>query len=74
MNGVVSLLALLDRDETVRLLLLLLDSDKVRMLDLNERPDSDPAPDPAPEPADLILRPVFVDCPDLSVSRLGHGF
>ncbi|CAB1449184.1 unnamed protein product [Pleuronectes platessa] len=42
MNGVVSLLTLLDRDETVRLLLLLLDSDKVRMLDLNERPDSDP--------------------------------
>lgn len=70
MNGVVSLLELPDNDDTVRLLLLLLDSDKVDALDPEDRPDSDPDPDPDLDPADLsdlAVRPVFDDCPDFAV-------
>lgn len=67
-----SLLEPPDSDETVRWLLpLLLDSDRVDMLDLDERPDSDPDPDPEPDTdpdrADLVFRPVFEDRPDLAV-------
>lgn len=67
MNGVVSLLELPDNDDTVRLLPLLLNSDKVDTLDLDEVPDSDPDPDPdidAADPADLVVRPVFNGGPD----------
>lgn len=77
MNGVVSLLELPDNDDTVRLLPLLLDSDKVDALDPEDRPDSDPDPDPDPDPdldpadladlSDLAVRPVFDDCPDFAV-------
>lgn len=72
MNGVFSLLELPDNDDTVRLLPLLLDPDKVDTLDLDERPDSDPDPkldpdlDPA-DPADLVVCPVLDDRPDLAV-------
>lgn len=51
----VSLPELPDRDDTVRLLLLLLDPDRVDVLELEDSPDSDPDPDPA----DPELRPVF---------------
>ena len=69
MNGVVSLLRLPDNEDTVRLLLLLLDSENVDTLDFDERPDSDPEADPDPDldPADLVLRPVFDDRPDWAV-------
>lgn len=69
MNGIVSLLELPDNDDTVRLLALLLDSDKVDTLDLDDRPDSDPDPDADPDldPADLVVRPVFDNRPDLAV-------
>lgn len=73
MNGVVSLLELPDNEDTVRLLLLpplllLLDSDKVDILDLEERPVSDPDPDFDPaDPADLVVRLVFDDCSDFAV-------
>lgn len=48
-----------DRDDTVRLLLLLLDPDRVDVLDLEDRPDSDPDPELDPDPEDLELRPDF---------------
>ncbi len=63
MKGVVSLLELPDSDDTVRLLLLLLLRDP-DVLDLDERPDSDPDPT---DPADLEVRPVLTDLPDLDV-------
>lgn len=63
MNGVVSPLELPDSDDTVRLLPPLLDSDRVDVLDLEDKPDSDPDPDPA----DLGLRPVFDERPDFAV-------
>lgn len=52
MNAVVSLPELPDNDDTVRLLPLLLDPDKVDTLDLDETPVSDPDPDPDLDPAD----------------------
>ncbi len=70
MNGVLSLPELPDSDDTVRLLALLLDSDKVDTLDLDERPDSDPDPDPdldPADPADLVVRPDLAVRPDLDV-------
>lgn len=72
MKGIFSLLELPDSDDTVRLLPLLLDEDKVDRLDLDERPDSDPDPELDPDldptdPADLVVRPVFDDRPDLAV-------
>lgn len=73
-NGLLSLLELPDNDDTVRLLPLLLDPDKVDTLDLEERPDSDPDPNPDLEadldpsdPTDLTVRPVLDDRPDLDV-------
>lgn len=68
-NGVVSLRELPESDDTVRLLPLLLDPDRVDTLDPEDRPDSDPDPNPDPdlELADLILFPVFEDRPDFAV-------
>lgn len=68
-NGDVSLRELPESDDTVRLLLLLLDPDRVDTLDLEDRPDSDPDPDPDPDldPADLIVFSVFEDRPDFAV-------
>lgn len=79
MNGVLSLLELPDRDDTVRTLLLLLppllpldldtlDFDEADTLDLDERLDllSDPDLDPV-DPVERLLRPVLDDRPDLAV-------
>lgn len=71
------LLELPDSDDTVRLLLLLLlDSDKVVALDLEDRPDSDPDLDPDPDfdpdlvdLTDLAVRPGLDDFLDFAVRR-----
>lgn len=59
MNGAVSLLELPENEDSV-LLPLLLDLDNVDTLDIE---DSDPNLDPV----DLLVRPVFDDCPDFTV-------
>lgn len=68
-NGEVSLRELPESDDTVRLLPLLLDPDRVDTLDLEDRPDSDPEPDPDPDPdldpAEVLS--VFEDRPDFVV-------
>lgn len=68
-NGDISLRELPESDDTVRLLPLLLDLDRVDTLDLEDRPDSDPDPEPEPDldPADFLLFCVFEDCPDFAV-------
>lgn len=66
-NGDVSLRELPESDGAVRLLLLLLDPDRVDTLDLEDRPDSDPVPDPDLDPADLLVFPVLEDRPDFAV-------
>lgn len=64
-NCEVSLRELPDSEDTVRLLPLLLDSDRVDMLDLEDRPDSDPDADL--DPTDLVVFSVFDDRPDFAV-------
>lgn len=66
-NGDISLRELPESEDTVRLLPLLLDPDRVDTLDLEDRPDSDPDPDPDLDPADLIVFSVFEDRPDFAV-------
>lgn len=69
-NGAVSLLELPDSDDTVLLLPLLLDSERVDRLDLEDRPDSDPNadldPDLDPDSTDRAGRPLFEDRSDFA--------
>lgn len=64
-NGDVSLRELPESDDTVRLLLLLLDPDRVDTLDLEDRLDSDPDPDL--DPADLVVFSLSEDRPEFAV-------
>lgn len=69
-NGAISFLELpFDSDDTVLLLPLLLESERVDRLDLTDRADSDPDADLDPDldPADRADRPLFEDRSDFAV-------
>lgn len=66
-NGDVSLRELPESNDTVRLLLLLLDPDRVDTLDLEDRLDSDPEPEPDLDSTDLVDFSFFEERPEFAV-------